>query len=228
MRTYPTKYYAVISGDFIGFSNLPLKNRQAMYFILKNGGKELETAFPGIMPLEVDMFRGDGWQMVLTDPVLSLRASLYFRAYIRSKTKQKKIDTRMVIAVGNIDYIPENKVSAGDGAAFRMSGRLLDRISRTKSAAMRFIMDNKKISRLLDRSAQQAGNLAANWTLKQANAVMTALKQRPNAQLISARPELMSTRAMIRCLRLAGWPQINGLVKVFEDTLAASGLRSAD
>jgi hypothetical protein len=228
MRVDPTKYYAVISGDFIGFSHLPLKNRQAMYFILKSGSKELAGAFPGIMPWDVDMFRGDGWQMVLTDPVCSLRAALYFKAYIRSKTAQKKIDTRMAIAVGRIDYIPENKVSAGDGAAFRMSGRLLDRISRTKSAAMRFIMDNKKISSLLDRSVQQAGDLAANWTLKQANAIMPALKQRPNAQLISTRPELMSTRAMLHCLRLARWSQINGLVSVFEDTLAASGLRSAD
>ena len=190
------KYYAVISGDFIGFSSLPLKNRQAMYFILKNGGKELETAFPGIIPLEVDMFRGDGWQIVLTDPVLSLRAALYFRAYIRSKTTQKKIDTRMAVAVGTIDYIPENKVSAGDGPAFRMSGKLLDKINRIKSPIIRFIMEDKKNSVLLDRAVQQSGTPADGWNKKQAMTIMGALRGWSYDQIIAACPESVSSKTI--------------------------------
>lgn len=217
----PTKQYAVISGDFIGFSNLPLKNRQAMYFILKSGSKELAEAFPGIMPWDVDMFRGDGWQMVLTDPVCSLLAALYFKAYIRSTTAQKKIDTRMAIAVGNIDYIPENRVSAGDGAAFRMSGRLLDRISRNKSATTRFIMEDQRASTFLDRTVHHAGNLSSSWTAKQAMVIMSALRGWAHDQICSNLDEEISEKKLGRLLNLSGWPEIKHALSIFEGTLSS-------
>jgi hypothetical protein len=222
MRIDPTKPYAVISGDFIGFSHLPLKNRQAMYFILKSGGREVSEAFPGIMPWDVDMFRGDGWQMLLNDPVRSLRASLYFRAYIRSKTTHRKIDTRMAIAVGTIDYVPENRVSAGDGAAFRISGRMLEKMNRSKSATMRFMMEDKKTAMLLDRTVLKAGVLAAQWTALQANALMGSLKGWTHDQISAAGHPGISSQAIRRRIIRAGWPQINHALSVYEDVLSCA------
>jgi hypothetical protein len=221
MNIDPKKCYAVISGDFIGFSRLPLRNRQAMYFILKSGGKELSKAFPGIMPWEVDMFRGDGWQMLLTDPVLSLRAALYFKAFIRAEIP-KKIDTRMAIAVGLIDYIPENRVSAGDGTAFRMSGKLLDKMSRSKFPTIRFIMEGRKASILLARAVQQAGALAVHWTPNQAKAIMTALKGMAHDQINADRSKSVASEAFSKVLSRAGWHQIQGWVSVFESRMAGS------
>ncbi len=222
MHVDTSKCYAVISGDFIGFSHLGLEHRQAMYFILKDGGRHLSEAFPGIMPWEVDMFRGDGWQMVLTDPARSLRAALYFRAFIRSKTGRKKIDTRMAIAVGTIDYIPENRVSAGDGAAFRMSGKLLDKMSRSKSPTIRFIMEGRKASILLAGAVQQAGALAVHWTPNQAKTIMTALKGMAHDQINADRPKSFAPKAFSKVLSRAGWHQIQGWVSVFENRMAGS------
>jgi hypothetical protein len=216
----PKKTYAVISGDFIGFSHLPLKNRQSMYFILKNGGIELSKAFPGIMPYEVDMFRGDGWQMLLTDPVLSLRATLYFRAYIRSKTARQKIDTRMAIAVGAIDYIPENRVSAGDGAAFRMSGKLLDKINRSKSATMRLMMEDKKTAMSLNRTVLKTGLLAAQWTALQAKAMMGKLKGWSHDQISADGHPGISSQAIRRRIIQDGWPQIHHALSVYEAVMS--------
>jgi hypothetical protein len=218
----PKKLYAVISGDFIGFSNLPLKNRRAMYFILKSGSKELAEAFPGILPLDVDMFRGDGWQMLLTDPVLSLRAGLYFRAYIRSQTPRKKIDTRMAIAVGRIDYIPENKVSAGDGTAFRMSGRLLEKINRIKSPTIRFAMENAKISRLLHPIVRQAGELSGQWTSSQARVIMDVLRRWPHDQTSATGLKRSPAKAMGQRIGQADWPEIQHALSVYENTLYAA------
>jgi hypothetical protein len=215
MRLDPKQLYAVISGDFIGFSSLPLKNRQAMYFILKNGGNALSEAFPGIMPCAVDMFRGDGWQMLLTNPVLSLRAALYFRAYIRSQTPRKKIDTRMAIAVGKIDYVPENRVSAGDGTAFRLSGKLLEKMNRTKSPTLRFAAEDKKKSLFLDRIVRQTGVLTDLWTPKQALAVMGVLRNWAHGQTSIAWPEPITSHTGKK-LHHAGWPEIRHVLSVYE------------
>ena len=216
MRVNRTKYYAVISGDFIGFSHLPIDDRKSMYFILKNGGRALADTFPGVMPLEVDMFRGDGWQMLLTDPLLSLRAALYFRACIRSKTKKKNINSRMAIAVGRIDYVPENKVSAGDGTAFRLSGKLLEKMNRATSATMRFTMEDKKKSTFLDRTVQKAGAPADRWTSSQAMVIMDMLKGWTQDQISVKQPEKTLNPTMARLLNRAGWPEIHHALSVFE------------
>ncbi len=219
MNIDPKKSYAVISGDFIGFSHLPLKYRQSMYSILKNGGKELAEAFPGIMPCEVDMFRGDGWQMLLTDPVYSLRAALYFRAYIRSKTTPKKIDTRMAIAVGKIDYVPENRVSAGDGTAFRLSGKLLEKIMRQKSSRMAFVMEDAKSSLRLDRLVRRVDPFAARLTQTQALAVAAALKDQPRCHGPAIQGGEHSPEKVARPLIRAGWPLILETISDFEMAL---------
>jgi len=218
----PAKSYAVISGDFIGFSRLPLKTRQSMYFILKNGGRELAEAYPGIMPWEVDMFRGDGWQMLLNDPVLSLRAALYIRAYICSNTPRKKVDARMAIAIGKIDYVPENRVSAGDGQAFRMSGKLLDRMTQSKTGLMRFVIEDKKTSLALDRIVRRACAPEDQWSKKQALAILGVLRGYTNDQIGCARPEQITPQSMGKRLNLAVWPEIRHALSVYEAVLSSA------
>lgn len=220
MEIDPSKFYAVISGDFIGFSDLPLKVRKQMYFIVKTGGKQLADAFPGIMPCEVDIFRGDGWQILLTDPVLSLRAALYFRSYIRANTVGVKTDTRMSIAVGKIDYVPENRTSAGDGQAFRLSGRLLDRMGRSKIGSIRFVMENKKSSLALDRIIRQIGVLADNWTPIQAIALTGALQGWTQEQISNHWTGKISDQTLEKHLTQAGWPAIRDGLKAFEEKVA--------
>jgi hypothetical protein len=220
MQINPKKNYAVISGDFIGFSNLAVKIRKGMYFTLKTSGKELAIAFPKIMPCEVDMFRGDGWQMLLTDPVMSLCAALFFRAHLRASAPERKTDTRLSIAVGKIDYVPENRVSAGDGAAFRASGRLLEKMSRAKSASMRFVMEDKKASLALDRIARQVGALADQWTPNQARAVLGALKGLTQEQISATWTKKISSNSLAQLLNQANWPASKDLLSAFESTLS--------
>jgi len=176
MQIDPKKNYAVITGDFIGFSKLSAKQRNPMYFILKKGGEQLGKAFPGIMPCDVDVFRGDGWQILLTDPMMSLRAALYFRAYIRAHASEKRVDTRLAIAVGTVDYVPENRVAAGDGTAFRLSGKLLESMMSLKKGSMRFTMNNSRARATIDAIVRLTGALADGWSSKQAMAVTGTLQ----------------------------------------------------
>jgi hypothetical protein len=228
MQIDPKKNYAIITGDFIGFSRLSANQRQAMYFVLKKGGGQLDKAMPGIMPCDVDVFRGDGWQILLTDPVMSLRAALHFRAYIRAHAAEKHVDTRLAIAVGTVDYVPENRVSAGDGKAFRLSGKLLESMTSSKSGSMRFIMDDFPKCATIDGIVRLVGALADGWRPKQALAVTGALQGWTQKQIRELWKNAISHQAVGKHLDRAKWPAVLHGVTVFENALSlflADGLR---
>lgn len=218
MKVDPAKNYAVVSGDFIGFSSLPAETRETSYHLVKQAGAELARLFPSAMPWEVDMFRGDGWQFLLTDPVISLRAALFFRAYLRARAGGHPTDVRLAIGVGPIDYVPDNRVSAGDGTAFRLSGRLLDQMAMQKTGSMRFVMEDEKRSLPLDGITLLIGALADNWTERQARAVAGALQGLTIIQITEQWPDRISRQAVGKHLARARWPEIRIGLKIFEST----------
>ncbi|RJP41715.1 MAG: hypothetical protein C4548_08820 [Desulfobacteraceae bacterium] len=218
MKVDPAKNYAVVSGDFIGFSGLPAETRESSYHLVKQAGAELARLFPSAMPWEVDMFRGDGWQFVLADPVISLRAALFFRAYLRARAGGHPTDVRLAIGVGPIDYVPDNRVSAGDGTAFRLSGRLLDQIAMQKTGSMRFVMEDEKLSLPLDGITLLIGALADNWTERQARAVAGALQGLTIIQITEQWPDRISRQAVGKHLARTRWPEIRIGLKIFEST----------
>lgn len=237
MKIEPQKNYAVITGDFIGFSGLPAEVRQRMYFVLKDGGKELSKAFPGILPCEIDVFRGDGCQALINDPPLSLRAALFIRAYVRSRflenTPEKSsgreistsgvaVDTRLAIGVGLVDYVPENRAAAGDGPAFRRSGKLLDQMTSPLSGTMRFAADgvgDARTGKLLNGVALLIGDLADHWNPGQALALTGWLRGWTHPQIARLWPDGIAPQTVERYLQKAGWSVIQHGLKVFEDAL---------
>ncbi len=221
MKVDPEKNHAVISGDFIGFSDLPADVREASYYRLRQAGEELKRMFPSAMPWQVDMFRGDGWQFLLTDPMVSLRAALFFRAYLRARAGGHPTDVRLAIGIGSIDYVPDNRVSAGDGVAFRLSGRLLDEMTGRTSGSMRLAVEDENQDLALDGITLLIGALADNWTERQARAVAGALQGLTIGQISQQWPENISRQAAGKHLVRARWPEIRVGITIFE--AAASG-----
>jgi hypothetical protein len=237
MKIEPQKNYAVITGDFIGFSDLPVEVRQRMYFVMKDGGKELSKAFPGILPCEIDVFRGDGWQALLTDPALSLRAALFIRAYVRSRFLEKMpekvsgrefsasgltFDTRLAIGVGFVDYVPENRAAAGDGPAFRRSGKLLEQMTSPMAGTIRFAADGVgdfETGSLLDGIAQLTGDLAARWNAEQSQALIGALQGWTHSQIARLWPNGIAPETVEQYLQEAGLHAIRHGLSVFENAL---------
>jgi len=237
MKIDPKKNYAVITGDFVGFSGLPAEVRQRMYFVLKDCGKDLSKAFPGILPCEIDVFRGDGWQALIHDPALSLRAALFIRAYVRSRflenTPEKgsglelpasgvAADTRLAIGVGRIDYVPENRAAAGDGPAFRRSGKLLEQMTSPMSDTMRFAaegVDDVEIGSLLDGIVRLTGELAGRWNAEQSRIVTGALQGWTHPQIARLWPDSVGPRPVGEYLQKARWKTITHGLRVFEAAL---------
>ena len=177
MEIMTGKRYAVITGDIVGSRKFPEKARRDLHTVMTAGAEALCKVFGDAVPLEMDTFRGDAWQMVVADPARALRIGSFYRAFLRAEIRDVKADSRLAIAVGTIDFIPAAKVSSGDGEAYRLSGNLLERMPRQQRLAFAFAAKEsddrvaalKTVITLMDV-------LAANWSEKQSQAITGALQ----------------------------------------------------
>jgi hypothetical protein len=218
MRVNKNKLYAVVTGDVIASSRLSDVHRRDLHQAMTATSRALRKAFKSSVPAEVDVFRGDSWQMVLTTPASALRIALYYRAGLRSRMESHQIDMRMALAIGKIDFIPDNRVSQGDGEAFQLSGKALE--SMSKSVSMRFRLPGRAEERALDVVVQLVDSLAARWSDKQARAVTGALqgwKQDKIAKTCWQEP--ISQQAVAQHLDRAAWSSVEIGLTFFEETV---------
>jgi hypothetical protein len=166
----------------------------------------------------IDRFSGDSWQMVLRSVPAVLRAALLFRAGLRARMQSHQFDTRMALAIGTIDFIPGDRISQGDGEAFRQSGRLLE--SMRKGAKMKFSFSGRSEERQLDVVVQLVDALAARWSDRQSLAVSGALQGWTQARIAKSwldRP--ISQQAVAQHLDRGSWSAVEVGLEFFEETL---------
>ncbi|MGM0453352.1 MAG: hypothetical protein ACQERN_09335 [Thermodesulfobacteriota bacterium] len=211
------RYYAVITGDFIGFSDLPAHTRQQMPDVLVQTGRGLCGAFGPWVYGDVSVFRGDSWQTLVVAPVYAFRAALFFRAAIRSAVAG--VDTRMAIGIGRIDYVPEKRVSAGDGPAFRRSGKMLEQMTGSRAGRLRLAFPDIEAEGEIDAIVRLAGTLGDRWSRRQAKAVLGALKGFSPTRIAADWPPPISRQAVGKHLSRAGWPALAHALCVVEKRL---------
>jgi hypothetical protein len=211
--------YAVVTGDIVGSSQLGEGARARLHRVMRGGSSALRGHFAAGMPYEIDIFRGDGWQFLLSDPSQALRAGLSYRVYIRVGMQSRSLDTRMSIAVGGVSYLPEEpEVSSGDGEAFRLSGEGLERLSRRR----RMVFHGGKavpqaLGEGLDALVQLIDELATHWTIKQAQAVAGALWGWTQAHIGASWPQgSITQQAVAQHLGRAGWNAVDNALDYFE------------
>ncbi len=108
--------YAVITGDVIESGELDIDYRDR----LKKTFNEFQVIYEEYLPLEVDRYAGDQFQILLDAPGKSLKGSLFLYSHLASKKPQ--VNTRLSLALGDLDNVPEERVSTGEGVVFRLSG----------------------------------------------------------------------------------------------------------
>lgn len=215
---YDRHIYAVITGDFIGFSGLERKVRSCMPQVMAGAGSLLSSVLPGVMPKNIDVFRGDSWQALIEDPVYVLRAALLIHAFIRSDIKNSGLNTRMAIGVGPVDYFAAEGVSAGDGPAFRRSGKMLEKMTSSRNHdLLRYCRPEDPCETVMDALMLTIGALSGNWRPLQARAVLGVLKGMKQAEIAKNWSEPISSQAVSRHLKKACWPAVFNALKVFEN-----------
>jgi hypothetical protein len=219
MEVDPSRLYGVITGDIVGSTKLKPVEREQLFFRMKEGSEKLQKWLTKrIMPVEVDVFSGDSWQMLVTNPAKTLVAGLFYRAFIRAHAQ--RCDTRVAAAIGPIDFVPGRKVSEGDGEAFRLSGELLK--SGLGKRRMGFVAHSRQAARQWDVAFDLMDAIAVNqWREKQALAVLGAMQGQTQTEIGDHWDPPMTQASVNGHLRRAGWPAVERAISHFEQFWAA-------
>lgn len=227
MKISPHKRYAVLTGDVVDSSKLPKAKRQALPEVLRRASRATRKAFPEAVLLDVDVFRGDGWQLLVGDATLAVRIAFFFRACVRSESERGRgLDTRVAIGIGGIDFVPGERGSEGDGEAYRLSGRALESLPRNQQACLALPPGSADraaptVIRLLDA-------LAADWTGRQARAVMGALQGLTQEKIAELWSEPIRQPVVARHLETAHWPAFDEGLRFLEDALRSGPVIPAE
>ncbi|HKK73412.1 MAG TPA: hypothetical protein VKA86_19580 [Candidatus Krumholzibacteria bacterium] len=213
---------AVLSGDVVGSSSLSLDTRRRLAPTLAAATETLRaTLGVAAVPLPVDVYGGDAWQLLLPRPSTSLRAALLLRAVLRSELADDPgapVDTRVVIARGGVDFLAEDRVSRSEGEAFRLSGRTLTGLGPRRMAFVpagrSHLHDWDVVARLLDV-------LVSDWTAKQARAMVGALQGWRQDRIAALWDPPVSQPTVAGHLRSAHADTVTAAVTAFEARLAS-------
>ena len=185
------KIYAVLTGDLIGSSRFRIQQREEVLSNLKESFREIS---PDLIASPFVVFRGDSFQGVLARPEEALKAALIIRASLLSRFKGKtaRLDARIAIGMGTIDYLPRDQVGEGDGEAFRNSGPELDKM---KKGEQNIIVRTPwpRINEELRIECALIDALIQRWTKEQAEAILFQIQE----------PELQTQKGIAKILKIS-------------------------
>ncbi len=162
-----TKLIAVLTGDLIGSSKAGEEALQASMRVARSVGRDVGL-WPSVQDTRFTRSRGDGWQMVLARPALSLRVALAMQARLRSWPGG--LATRIAVGIGAVDGLGTRDLSDAGGAAFVASGQGLDRMGRG-----RMMVSCGTTTPAMQAIIGLADEIARRWTREQAEAMTLAL-----------------------------------------------------
>jgi hypothetical protein len=217
MKSPKERRYAVITGDIVASSLLRASERRLLLKSIGESSRTLRGIMGRAVPLNVDVFRGDGWQILVTDPPRVLRAALLFRALLRATMAPVHCDTRLAIGIGEAELLPRLRVSEGTGEAFERSGHALDAMKKRR---MIFSFPEAAAEGSLDAIVHLCDAIAVTWTDKQARAMVGAMRGKTQKEISASwgkTPITQQTAA--QHLEAAGWHAVKHGLEEFEADL---------
>lgn len=154
--------FAVLTGDLVA-------SRKASLATIERAMEVLQSATDSLAKSEnfnprFTRFRGDGWQILLTNPNMVLDAVLYLHASLRAS--KLEIDSRISAGIGSVDSVGTQDLSDATGAAFFVSGDHLDHAKKR-----RFLIAGRGIGGWQNAVFQLAEEIAFGWSPAQAEAI---------------------------------------------------------
>lgn len=210
------KTWAVLTGDIVGSSKLEPTVLKAVMQRLRESAVLFGQVFDGSVRGKLDVYSGDGWQLLVPDWRRSLRAGLYLRAVLKSE-EMFKTDTRVAIAWGPVDEADVNpaRISESTGPAFTRSGRALAEMKRHDRLALD-IGSTDWPGKLLGTSVKLIDELASGWTPRQAIVLAAALIDESQGDI--AERLGVSQPTVNRLLRRAGWQGMDRFLICLENS----------
>ena len=209
---------AVLTGDIVDSSGLQRVDQRPVSVLIENAADQLRHNFQSAIHSQIDIFRGDSWQLIVLAPTIAFRIGLYFRALLRA---EYGIDSRVSIGYGLYDFLPGENISTGTGQAFTLSGQGLEACRKPTRMVLSFPAENQSLDSLGLKVITQLVDLqAGRWTPGQSRAVAGALLNLTQAEIAANwKPESISQQAISQHLDNAGWIQINHALGYLETSL---------
>lgn len=206
-----TRKIAVITGDLVNSTELGhIKVEQA--FATLEACAKMQADWYGA-PLHFTRQRGDGWQVVLTQPKMVLRSALAFRVTLR--TLGSEFDSYMGIAEGDVvgGVGPDLNVETAD--VFVDSGRNLTSV-REKLSWQRIKCNVNAIQAV----SILADDITQGWTPTQAETVLQFMDPNKKHNKTKASKTLGKSRqAVTKTLSAASFGAIHLVLELTEDPL---------
>jgi hypothetical protein len=208
---------AVITGDLVGSTrHTPQKVDAAMQAIQATAADIASWQFPPTAP-RFTRFRGDGWQICLSQPRLSLRAAVV----IQGRLIALGMESRISIGIGAADTLGTADLSDAAGRAFELSGHGLDQIGDTG----RLAIDKDSIQVEDQLIADLLGERMGRWTTAQAEAAAMQLASPGRIRTLHeiGKQLKISPQAVNDRVRGAGCPVIAAVLRRWESAKAQQG-----
>lgn len=160
------KLVAVLTGDLIKSTSLTILDLNFQFELIRQSFELVGCWDPFQQLSKVERFRGDGWQVALSNPKWCLRACLITRACLRARGAA--FDTRISVGVGFSDISSFADLAAARDDAFVISGRALDHMSTSRTnLSFDTLHVEEELLPLISAIFALCDSHCSSWTLKQ-------------------------------------------------------------
>lgn len=164
-----------------------------------------------------EFFQGDAWQLLLRQPALALRASLFLRAVLQAESPAQ---TRISIGLGAVDDLSANGLGSSTGEAFTLSGRGLREMKNRQWLALQLPDRMGRLCPWVRLTAAFCDVLAGDHTQRQADVLCHALHPAglTHEQIRSQLHRNVSRQTVTKSLQSLHWAVLRDALETFEAT----------
>ncbi len=195
---------AVITGDLVKSRNLKSKRTSTINNLNKIvegcrkylAAKNCRLSYSGF-------YRGDSFQIALSDPRYALWTALFLRSrLLQDREKEIRVDARLGLGLGSVSSWVESNISASDGEAFQLSGEALDSLksSKEKYRRLRICSPRQDQNETFAVISSCLDALIHRWTPEQAAAISLFLQDKTQdeiSRVLKIRQPAAQTRLQI-------------------------------
>lgn len=201
---------SVLTGDIVESTRQTSDRIDAAMQAIREAAQTIATWQTPSYNARFTRFRGDGWQIVVSDPRLSLRAAVVLQGTLGAMG----LESRISIGIGPFDTLGTSNLSDAAGRAFELSGQALDKMGDAARLAISGDTVIEQDTMLVDLLGERMGR----WTAAQSEAAAMQLSSPthpPTLQEIG-RNLGISAQAVNDRTRGAGCPAIASVLRRWE------------
>jgi len=205
----------VVTGDIVDSTNVSVEDRDRLLSVL-------DSLMANLVPngeRNSAIFRGDSFQIKLSQPSQAARVALSIRSGLRYNTPEGLStlwDARISVGVGDEAYVGEN-VGKSDGEAFRLSGRRLDDMKGTR---LSFLTSSAFVNEELAVEGAFVDDIVSHWSRNQALVAHQYFQTEPPTQQSIARQMRVTTQRVNQLYLSAKVPIVLPFIIRFENLVS--------